>query len=389
MDPISERLWKRAGELKFPLTAAFELLPLCNLSCKMCYVRKTSADVEAAGGLIRAEQWLAWAEQAKSLGLLYPLLTGGEPFLHPDFRQILTGFQQMGLQVSLNSNGTMIDRETARWLGQHRPTRINMTLYGASAETYSRLCGNGDAFERVRRAVEYLTEFNVPVKFNYSATPQNIQDLDAVMAYAREVGKPIQVATYMFPPVRRDAQSVGQNDRMTPEEAGMARVRADYLQSESDWFIGQARRFSHFVDPDRLDLPDDGPELGMQCRAGVCSFWIDWEGNMVNCGMYGSAKLPLEGRQLAEVWRQLTAQTQSYRFAPVCASCPNIVLCHPCMAMVHNECGGPTGRPEYLCRMNHAAARGYREYLHTYFPDADIAESSEAADWQRCELDEF
>ena len=74
---ISNRLWKRAGERKIPLTAAFELLPLCNLSCKMCYVRKTRADVEAAGGLIRAEQWLDWAKQARDMGLLYPLLTGG------------------------------------------------------------------------------------------------------------------------------------------------------------------------------------------------------------------------------------------------------------------------------------------------------------------------
>lgn len=386
---ISDRLWQRAGERKIPLTAAFELLPLCNLSCKMCYVRKTRADVEAAGGLIRAEQWLDWAKQARDMGLLYPLLTGGEPFLHPDFRQIYTGFLELGLQVSLNSNGTMIDRETAQWLGQHRPTRINITLYGAGAETYARLCGNGDAFDRVRRAVEWLTEFNVPVKFNYSVTPQNRQDLDAVMAYAREVNKPIQVATYMFPPVRRDAASIGRNDRLSPEEAGLARVRADFLQNEPDWFIGQAKRFSHFVDPDQLTVPEDCPEMGMQCRAGVCSFWIDWEGNMVNCGMYGSAKMPLEGRHLSEVWQELTEQTQTYRFAPACAVCPNRPLCHPCMAMVHNECGAPVGRPEYLCRMNLAAARGYQQYLHTYFPDTDETGFSETADWQRCELDEF
>lgn len=364
-DKITDRLWEKAGRFGIPLTAAFELLPVCNLLCKMCYVRKTMAQVQEAGGLMNGKRWLELAQEARDCGLLFPLLTGGEPFLHPDFAEILCGMQQMGMQVSLNSNGTLIDEAKARWLGQHCPTRINITLYGASEDTYERLCGNGDAYRRVRDAVQWLKQYDVPVKFNASITPENVNDLDAMMAYAKEVQSPIQVATYMFPPVRRDSSMVGRNDRLTPEEAGLARVKADFLQSEPAWFLGQARRFRRFVPLEQEPYKHSaaaGEGMKMTCRAGHCSFWIDWQGNLVNCGMYGSVHLSLSGRSFAEAWHELRERTHQVRYAPACAGCPNRPLCHPCIAMVSNECGNPDGRPIYLCEMNAAAARYYQEY---------------------------
>ena len=110
--------------------------------------------------------------------------------------------------------------------------------------------------------------------------------------------------------------------------------------------------------------PAEPAEMGMRCRAGLCSFWVDWQGNLMNCGMYASAKLPLGDTTMAEAWPRLVEDTAQVRYAPYCAVCPNQHLCHACIAMVANECGQLTGRPEYLCQMNQAAAGYYQEYLH-------------------------
>ena len=376
MNTIRDRLSEKAARNRVPIMCAFELLPVCNLSCRMCYVRKSMSEVRQAGGLKNAEWWLNLARQGRELGLLYPLLTGGEPFLHPDFRKIMSGMLDMGLQVSINSNGTLIDRDWAAWLGDHRPVRINMTLYGASSETYGRLCGNPDAFQRVLEAVSLLKEYGVAVKFNASITPENVQDLDGIIAYAKEQECPVQIATYMFPPIRRDSTMVGQNDRLTPEEAALARVRADFLQAEPEWFAGQARRFSHFVPLDALDQyrQPSGP-MHMRCRAGLCSFWIDWQGNLTNCGMYGSAHAAMEGRSFREAWQELVERTEQVAYAPFCSGCPNQALCHPCVAMVNNECGDLNGKPEYLCRMNAESARLYQEYAKR-LPDSATADAT-------------
>lgn len=377
MEKISDRLWEKAGAARIPLTGAFELLPVCNLSCRMCYVCKSWDEVEADGGLLPAAVWLDYARQARDIGLLYPLLTGGEPFLRPDLPEILSGMQEMGLQVSINTNGSLIDAPMARWLGKHRPTRVNITLYGARAESYAALCGDGSAFERVHRAVALLKENGIAVKFNTSLTPENVADLSEMMRYAKSVGSPIQVATYMFPPIRRDAALAGRNHRLSPEEAGRARVEADWLQSEPDWFRGQAARFARFVPvtEEMLAAQGRGRSQRMSCRAGRCSFWIDWRGRMGNCGMYTSVDRPIGGRPLAEVWREVTEQTDEVRYCPVCSNCPNLPLCHSCIAMVYCESGEQDGRPAYLCEMNAAAARYYRAYAERLPPVGDETEA--------------
>lgn len=359
-----DRLYEKAAYQRIPIMGAFELLPACNLACKMCYVRKSMDYVNAHGGLLPTDRWLDLARQCRDLGAFTVLLTGGEPFLHPNLREIMAGIQDLGLEVSINSNATLIDRDTAQWLTHHPPVRINITLYGASDESYRRLCGR-PAFSQVCQAVEALKDNGIRVKFNASITPDNVGDLGQMIRYAKSVGSPIQIATYMFPPVRRDAAMVGKNFRLTPEEAGKARVLADFYQNEPDWFRGQARRFATFVPLDRLPpAPAEPAEMGMRCRAGLCSFWVDWQGNLMNCGMYASAKLPLGDTTMAEAWPRLVEDTAQVRYAPYCAVCPNQHLCHACIAMVANECGQLTGRPEYLCQMNQAAAGYYQEYLH-------------------------
>ena len=147
---ISRRLWAKAGAERIPLTGAFELLPICNFACKMCYVRKSRAEVEKAGGLMNGKRWLEIAEDAAKCGLLFPLLTGGEPFLYEDFQEVFAGMQDLGMQVSINSNASLIDQNMARWLGRHTPTRINITQrQGQSSMQHLSYRGSADIWRRM------------------------------------------------------------------------------------------------------------------------------------------------------------------------------------------------------------------------------------------------
>ena len=141
-------------------------------------------------------------------------------------------------------------------------------------------------------------------------------------------------ATYMFPPIRRNAAMVGQNERLSPEEAALARVKTDFLTGDGDWFWRQAERFWQI--PKRRGTVSgksdeekrcedkkmtDENVMTMHCRAGHCSFWVDWQGNLVNCGMYASAKISLKERSFAEAWKELVAQTESMLFSGVYTLC--------------------------------------------------------------------
>ena len=49
---ILEFLQSKAREKRMPFTVNFELLPVCNLDCKMCYIRTDWKSVNNNGGLI-------------------------------------------------------------------------------------------------------------------------------------------------------------------------------------------------------------------------------------------------------------------------------------------------------------------------------------------------
>ena len=124
----------------------------------------------------------------------------------------------------------------------------------------------------------------------------------------------------------------------------------------------------------------------MRCRAGLCSLWVDWQGNFINCGMYGSASTNLQGKSFREAWNEIVEQTAQVRYRSKCLSCPNEPLCHPCIAMISNECGNLTGRPEYMCEMNQALQRYYREFVEKYYPDRIPQKVYQQDQFDTCEI---
>ena len=87
---------ENARKKRIPINGSMELLPLCNLNCRMCYVRLTVEEVHALGGLQAADKWIALGRQMKDAGVLFLLLTGGEPLLFPDFRKLYLELRKMG-----------------------------------------------------------------------------------------------------------------------------------------------------------------------------------------------------------------------------------------------------------------------------------------------------
>ena len=67
---------EKAREADIPWSGSFELTPLCNLDCKMCYVHLQDPSVKQR--MLSGEQWLSIIQQAIDEGMMEALLTGGE-----------------------------------------------------------------------------------------------------------------------------------------------------------------------------------------------------------------------------------------------------------------------------------------------------------------------
>ena len=72
------------------------------------------------------------------------------------------------------------------WLKKCPPSKIRITLYGGSNETYSRLCGDSHGFDKVTASIDRLLEAGIAVAINASFTPYNVCDIEAIYDFAKK-----------------------------------------------------------------------------------------------------------------------------------------------------------------------------------------------------------
>lgn len=350
---LTEYMLHKASIRKIPLSGTFELTPICNFSCRMCYVRKTSGEVARhPREMMTLERWLSVAEEACEAGMLHLLLTGGEPFLWPDFWTLYERLIPMGFLVSINTNGSLIDKKVVEKLKKLPPKRVNITLYGASDETYERLCNVKGVFSKVDHAIMVLKDAGIQVKLNCSLTPENAADLEKMIQYAKDRELVLQIAPYMFPPIRRNSEMTGVNERFTPEESARYRLKSFRLQNGEERYKEYLQQLcEESVFPTGLDESCVDPQDGrIRCRAGNASFWITWDGMMMPCGMVTVPQIDLYNNHFKDAWQQMADICSEMTLSGICRRCPDLEVCHACAAMAIAETGKVTGVPVYLCR---------------------------------------
>ena len=341
---IATYLHQKAYHQGKPIAANFELTARCNFSCPMCYVHQKGQ--QTAQRELTAQQWLSLGRQMRDEGVLFVLLTGGEPFIRPDFFEIYQGLKAMGMMISINSNGSLLQGNVLEQLLEDPPFRINISLYGGSNDTYQRMCGVA-AYDSVKDNIRKLKQAGVDVSLNLSITPYNKDDLSLIYQDAVELGVNVRASSYMYPPVRLDGV-FGCGNRLDPKEAAACGLQWDRLR------MGEAfpKRAEELLRLAKEEKEGCGVELGqgVSCRAGSTSCWVTWDGKMMPCGMMTMPVVyPLQ-QGFADAWQELRKKTAEIRLPGKCSVCPNRELCSVCAAVCLTETGHFDGVPDYVCQ---------------------------------------
>ena len=364
MAQVVDYLFSKASKNKIPLAGTFELSPVCNFSCKMCYVRKTVEQVKKEGKRIRDwQEWLALAEECKKEGMLYLLLTGGEPFLYPNFKVLYQKLHEMGFILAINTNGTMITDETLEWLKTMAPSRMNITLYGASSETYQRVCGNPNGYECVKKTILKVKQAGIPVVINASMIPENSEDMKDIIEFGKKHGINTRVATYMFPPTKRTNEE--SDSRFSAKTSAIMSVMKQKYQFEEDEYYHGIEMQIKTLEQLECETEEWGSaDQHMKCRAGRSSCWISWDGTMTACGMisFPLKVYPFE-KSFKECWIELTDAVRKAVVLKECTNCPKKPICRPCVAMILSETGDVNQKSSYLCEIADEMIRFMREEL--------------------------
>ncbi len=344
---LSTYLHSKGRRLGLPIAGNFELTARCNFHCPMCYVHMTEAQVDATGKELTAEQWLSIAKDARDRGMIFVLLTGGEPLMRKDFFEIYRGMKELGLMISINSNGSMISGEILEKFLEDPPFRFNISLYGGSNETYTRMCGH-PMYDRVKEKIRALKAAGVSVSLNLSITPYNCSDLAQIYADALELDVNVKASSYMYPPIRINGEHYGCGNRLSASDAARCSVEWDALRFTEEEFEIRAQNMLKLVDSFRDGCPVEGDE-GVRCRAGSSSFWMTWDGKMMPCGMMSTPVVyPLEiGFDAA--WDTIRNETAKIHTPTECVNCAHKEVCGVCAAVCLTETGSFDKVPTYVC----------------------------------------
>ncbi len=116
------------------------------------------SDPQARKQEMTFQEHVALLDDLAELGCLWILYTGGEIFARRDFLDIYTEAKKRGFLITLFTNGTMITPRIADHLAEYRPFAIEITLYGATRETYEALTQIPGSFDRCMNGIRLLQE---------------------------------------------------------------------------------------------------------------------------------------------------------------------------------------------------------------------------------------
>lgn len=351
---IRNFMLRKCAEKGIPVSGIFELTPRCNLRCKMCYVRLTPEQMAPLGRELTAKEWIDLAVQCKSAGMIFLLITGGEPTIRKDFCEIYEALAKMGFSIAVNTNGTNMTDEIKELWKKFPPSQVNITIYGVCREDYAELCSDGSAFDRVSDTLDWLEKEEILIHLNTTIVPSNYSKWTELEEFAKNRNLELRVTAYCFPPARRgECSGCSDYSRLSPEQAGELTALDIFYREGIDAI---KRRAVDLGTPIQKSCELDNGEP-IKCMAGSSQFWIAWNGKLTLCGMLSTPAFSIMEAGFDSAWQKMRKACSEIRLCPECANCPEEKSCMNCAAVTFAETGRFDGKPEYMCKLN----RAYRE----------------------------
>jgi selenobiotic family peptide radical SAM maturase len=332
--------WSRRRTGSF--TLQWHLTNACGASCKHCYDRSPRAVQRLPAALAVLDDLAAFCARHRLRGHL--CLTGGDPFLHPEFWEIYAAATARQLRTSILGNpvpGEVLDRLVAI----QDPLYYQVSLEGLAAHD-DVIRGEGHfastlAFLEAARARAVTTHVMVTL------TRENLGE---VLPLARALRG------------RTDRVSFNRLARVGAG-AALAAVSREELGGFLDGWVAEARRERHLGWKDNL-LNVARARAGLRpfpgCTGHGCGAAFDFVALLPDGEVHACRKLPsplgrLPEQRLEEVWRSPEARRHR-RGSAGCRGCALRERCGGCLAVTHGEgldpfttrdphCPGPLPRP--------------------------------------------
>lgn len=332
---FADKLVDRMVGREVPLYGAFEITHRCNLKCAHCYLPTSLRHKAPLQRPLELVEVYSLLDDIASEGCIWLLITGGEPLLHPNFREIYCYAKRKGFITTLFTNGTLLTSKIADLLAAYTPFLVEISLYGASPETYERISGNGRWFERVLRGVDLLLERKIRVRLKTMVLYLNMHELEDMKRLAAE----------RHLSFRWDGTIIARTDGdQTPCDLRLS--AEDLVKLE----MAEPRRREAWVDRVREGLVEASDAL-YKCQAGDTAFGFDGFGQLFLCLNARVPSYDMSAGSFHEGYHYFLQEVRN-RIPPAdfpCRKCKFIRLCRYCPGRFLLETGNEFTPSKWYC----------------------------------------
>lgn len=349
-DPQTLIMQRADGQkLKGPLFISWEITSACNLSCRHC--RAAYNNSKTMHKQISLDKYREVIKQFGSMEIFALGITGGEPFLHPYFWEIIEECKQYNFDIIIYTNGTCINEEVAIRLSTLLDVDdiVHVSLDGGTKAANDRQRGEG-SFIKTYRALEILKSVNISVRLNVVPTNLNIDSFPELCDLALK----FEVKEFGASPLMLTGRA--SDKALMPDQNKlfyMERLVSQKLHNSKTKYIGGISGTVHSY----LDLSewicDEINKLSREgrnkkiCDAGNRKIFIDAVGDVYPCSLFAEHKEFSVGNifsdEIVKAWNSKKLEQFRKGFEIIsdeCKKCKLAKLCNGgCMALAFHAFG--------------------------------------------------
>jgi radical SAM protein with 4Fe4S-binding SPASM domain len=331
---------RKLDERRVPVSGSIALTSRCNLRCQHCYLGSQQKKPSHISRELGTEKWMAIMDEFTEAGCLYLLLTGGEPLLRDDFSTLYTHAKTSGLITSVFTNGTRLTPDIIELFCDLPPAGLEISLYGASEETYRKITGIPGAYNKCLQGMERLQAAGIVFSLKTILMTANLHEFHAIKTLAQHYDVGFRFDAAIFPCLDGNQKPLAL--RVAPEQA--VRLELEDPEMIARWHAFLDRQ-GDLINTDRL----------YNCGTGLTSFYVDSVGNLQPCVLANEIQYNLLEGPFKKGWVEVIPQIREIRVDKTmeCAQCEKRLMCGLCPAFFKLENGSAEIKSDYLCALGH------------------------------------
>jgi radical SAM protein with 4Fe4S-binding SPASM domain len=317
-----------------PYLIALNLTERCNLACEHCYLDARVLKEGAVEELDTAELKRVLCEIAEVGPEAMVVLTGGEPMLRRDLPELARHASGLGLMVVVGTNGMLLRPDRIMELQEAGVAGVGISVDSLRPAQHDDFRGKKGAWIKTMQGIDACKDAGMPFQIHFSATDETADEIDDMVAFARDAGAMVLNVFFMVCTGRGEKYS-----GISPEKYDHVLRRVAKAAKQEKRLMVRAKCAPHFkriaieMDPEWPITAAHGYDAG-GCIAATRYARITPTGDVTPCPYMENSAGSVKEKSFAEIWHDAPVLNalRAPKLEGRCGACEFKILCGGCRA---------------------------------------------------------